>query len=63
VQENDNKNKSFYGIPTEPFGQQDPWTLKWDFVIILFAIFNAIGIPLSFGFPDIAEAIDENRPY
>ena len=31
----------------EPFGSNDPWTLKWDIVIILFAVFNAIFIPFT----------------
>lgn len=47
----------------EPFGSQDPWTLKWDGVIIAFALFNAIFIPLDFGFPDISELINANKVY
>lgn len=47
----------------EPFGSQDPWTVKWDMVIISFAIFNAVFIPLDFGFPDISEVINSNKTY
>lgn len=47
----------------EPFGSTDPWTLKWDIVIIIFAVFNAFFIPLGIGFPDISEAISANLTY
>lgn len=37
--------------------------LWWDAVIIFFALFNAICIPLDFGFADISEVLNESIFY
>ena len=37
--------------------------LKWDVVIIIYALFNAICIPWDFGFPEMSEWLSESQVY
>jgi hypothetical protein len=43
--------------------QNDPWKLYWDSIILGFAIFNSITIPLALSFEEINETLYANKLY
>jgi len=41
----------------------DPWKFWWDLLILLFAIFNSVTLPLVLSFEDLREFFEDNRAY
>ena len=55
------EERAWYDFRT--FDSSDTWLLNWDALIICFALFNAIFIPFSISFDDIALMLEDSPAY
>lgn len=62
-QDKQETQKRWYSIFFITIRANDPWKFWWDIVILVFAIFNSLTIPLTLTFEEINKQLSENTFY